>query len=108
MTAPHQKRGTCTVRNIATRIPAMSAMCSPEIAKMCIVPDCMKGAVTSPVSAVFQPSVIAQSNFKGSSTSGKPRASVCCDHVRKRSLKDGVELVESNFQSSAEAVLSWK
>jgi len=42
-------------------MPAISAMCSPLIAKMCIVPVRMNGSETSSVSAVVQPSAIAQS-----------------------------------------------
>ena len=45
-----------------------------------MVPVRMKGSDTSLVSAVFQPSVKAQSNRNGSSSTGKPRASVAWAH----------------------------
>ena len=36
-TSPHHARGTCTTRSRLTRIPAISAMCSPLIAKIGIM-----------------------------------------------------------------------
>ena len=47
---------------------AIIAMCSPLIAKMCIVPEYMNGLATSPLSDVRQPSVIAQSRRTVSSS----------------------------------------
>ena len=68
----------------------MSAMCSPLMAKMCIVPVRMNGCETSPVSAVVQPSAMAQVRRNDSSCSGKPRCKVFCAQLRKRSAGGGV------------------
>jgi hypothetical protein len=77
---PQIVRGTWARRNTCTRIPAISAICNPLMAKICIVPDLMNGSQTSSVSAVFHPRVIAQSNRKSSSTTGKRWAIVACAH----------------------------
>ncbi len=64
-------------------------MRSPSIAKRCIVPARRNGSLMSPVNAVRQPSVIAQSNRNGSSSTGKPSASVRFDQFKKRSVNGG-------------------
>ena len=87
--APQAPRGTRNTRSTLTRMPAISAMCSPLIAKMCIVPVRMKGSETSLVSAVGQPSAMAQISRSDSSSTGRPRASVIFAQAENRSTHGG-------------------
>ncbi len=65
------------------------------MAKRCIVPARKNGSLMSPVNAVRQPSVIAQSSRSGSSSAGSPSASVCLDQFKKRSVNGGVDKVDA-------------
>ena len=102
---PQTARGICSTRSSATRIPAMSAMCSPLMAKMCIVPVRMNGSETSCVSAVVQPSAMAQSRRNDSSCSGRPRSSVTCAQLRNRSASGGLPGVPFDSMSRQSFVL---
>ena len=107
---PQRPRGSCRTRRSATSIPAIKAMCSPLIAKMCIVPVRMNGSETSSVSAVVQPSAMAQSRRSDSSCSGRPRPNVACDQLRKRSAsggRAGPAPLRATLQSLVLSTRSW-
>ena len=105
---PHHARETWRTRSSATSIPEMSAMRRPSIANKCIVPARKNGSPISPVNAVRQPSVIAQSRRSGSSSTGKPNARVFFDQFKKRSVNGGFcKMGSRNCQSLVDSVLSW-
>jgi len=87
--------------------PEIRAMRSPSIANRCIVPARRNGSLMSPVNAVRQPSVMAQSRRSGSSSAGKPSESVRCDQFKKRSVNGGlVNGVAPGCQSFVEPVFN--
>jgi len=108
-TAPHTARGTFKTRKNATRMPAINAMCSPLMAKICIVPERMNGSDTSPVSAVFPAQGHRPEQAQGFVLHRRPRAKVALAQAPNRSAKGGEGVVPASVwvQSFADAAFSW-